>query len=121
MTRNKIAFFWVFLWPALWYVLIVYLFPSPPEAIGPALKASDAICLGIFGVFTATLTGFSGDLAADVEQKRYRKFRSLQISWVDSIWLSTCVWFVWLFAFGRMAYRGILYHPWCILDSDSAC
>lgn len=84
--RNKIAMFWDFVWPALWYLLSVHLIvvPGLPDSasseVVAAVKGTQVITFGIFGAITVTLVGFAGDLTEDIEEKRYRKFRSLPIA-----------------------------------------
>lgn len=84
--RDKIALFWNFVWPVLWYLLSVHLIIVPglpdgvPDEIVAAVKGTQVITFGIFGAITVTLIGFAGELTRDLESKRYRKFRSMPIS-----------------------------------------
>lgn len=82
MLRSKVGLFWSFAFPVIWYALTVYLnaIPGVPAAGQAVLKAILGISFGIFGAFTVTLVGFTGHLAADIDAKRYRKFRSLPIA-----------------------------------------
>ncbi|WP_276280913.1 ABC transporter permease [Halorussus caseinilyticus] len=84
--RNKVALFWNFVWPVLWYLLSVHLIVVPelpdgiPDDVVAAVKGTQVITFGIFGAITVTLVGFAGELTSDIEDKRYRKFRSLPIA-----------------------------------------
>src|SRR6056297_744223 len=84
--RSKVAMFWNFVWPALWYLLSVHLIVVPelpdevPDDVVAAVKGTQVITFGIFGAITVTLVGFGGELTRDIEDKRYRKFRSLPIA-----------------------------------------
>ena len=80
LSRSWIGLFWSFGFPVMWYLLTIYLGLAPTAAGPPGrLKAVLGISFGVFGAFTVTLVGFSGDLAVDIEAKRYRKFRSLPL------------------------------------------
>ncbi len=81
MLRSKVGVFWSFAFPVIWYGLTVYLnaIPTIPASEESTLKAILGISFGIFGAFTVTLVGFTGHLAVDIHEKRYRKFRSLPI------------------------------------------
>lgn len=82
MLRSKVGLFWSFAFPVIWYLLTVYLnaIPGVPADGRAVMKAVLGISFGIFGAFTVTLVGFTGHLAADIDLKRYRKFRSLPIA-----------------------------------------
>lgn len=81
-TRSKVALFWSFGFPAIWYLLTVHFsaIPGSTSIGGSAAKAVHGISFGIFGAFTVTLVGFSGALTTDLDAKRYRKFRSLPLA-----------------------------------------
>lgn len=88
LFRSKIALFWSIGWPVGWYFLTMALFIEVPEQV-PAdqvgtvmasIKASNAISFGIFGAFTVSLVTFANNFTDDLEEKRYRKLRSLPIS-----------------------------------------
>lgn len=85
LFRSKIALFWAIGWPTFWYGLTMSLFISeqPPEIMS-VIKATNAITFGMFGAFTVSLVTFSQNFSGDLEEKRYRKLRSLPISpWAD--------------------------------------
>lgn len=79
--RSKVALFWSFAFPVIWYFLTVHLnaIPGARAIDGPNMKAILGISFGIFGAFTVTLVGFTGSLTADIEAKRYRKYRTLPL------------------------------------------
>lgn len=80
--RDKLVLFWDFAWPLFWYFLTIYIMTAPwteAEAL-PYVKASVSVSMGIFGVITTTLTGFSISLGSDLDEGRYSKLRSLPIS-----------------------------------------
>lgn len=88
LFRDKTALFWSIGWPIGWYFLTMALFIEVPEQV-PAeqvdtvlasIKASNAISFGIFGAFTVSLVTFANNFTDDLEEKRYRKLRSLPIS-----------------------------------------
>jgi uncharacterized phage infection (PIP) family protein YhgE len=86
MTREKIAIFWAIVWPALWVVLVAFIF-IPPE-VGSGLtfvigitnydKGYENILLGAtlvdvlrnFTDFKVVLYNSSEDLLADLEKAR---------------------------------------------------
>lgn len=81
-TRSKVAVFWSFAFPVIWYLLTVHLNAVPggiPVDAGIA-KAVYGVSFGIFGAFTVTVVGFTGSLTADLHAKRYRKYRSLPVA-----------------------------------------
>lgn len=80
-SRDWIGGFWSFAFPVLWYLLTVHLgmVGGVAPSGGQVSKAVLGISFGVFGAFTVTLVGFTGQLATDLHTKRYRKFRSLPI------------------------------------------
>lgn len=80
LSRSWIGLFWTFGFPVMWYLLTVHLglTPGPGDRPG-SYRAMLGISFGVFGAFTVTLVGFSGDLSGDIAAKRYRKFRSLPL------------------------------------------
>ncbi|MFC6951308.1 ABC transporter permease [Halorubellus litoreus] len=87
LARSKVALFWAILWPVFWYFLTMVLFISEPQGVPEAelaavmadTKATNAISFGLFGAFTVTLVSFAQNFTADLEEKRYRKLRSLPV------------------------------------------
>lgn len=81
-TRSKVALFWSFGFPVIWYLLTVHFnaVPGPGPMTGSVAKAIHGISFGIFGALTVTLVGFTGGLTTDLDAKRYRKFRSLPLA-----------------------------------------
>lgn len=81
-SRSPAGLVFLVAWPAFWYLLVAHLLfgrTGPPAATATA-KAAFAVSFGLFGAFTVSLTGVVGSFTADVETKRYRKFRSLPVS-----------------------------------------
>lgn len=82
-TRSPLSMTFLVAWPAFWYLLVAHVFfPGPtgnPAAVAVA-KAAFAVSFGLFGAFTVSLTGVVGSFTADIQTKRYRKFRSLPVS-----------------------------------------
>lgn len=82
-TRSPLSLLLLVAWPGLWYLLVAHvLFGSPggdPHDVAVA-KAAFAVSFGLFGAFTVSLTGVVGSFTADIQTKRYRKFRSLPVS-----------------------------------------
>lgn len=81
LSRSWVGLFWTFGFPVMWYILTVHLGLLTPMATGAPgrFKAVLGISFGVFGAFTVALVGFTGDLAVDINAKRYRKFRSLPL------------------------------------------
>jgi ABC-2 type transport system permease protein len=70
-------------WPAGWYLLVSHLLFHPAGGgMGriAAAKAALAVSFGLFGALTVSLTGVVGAFTADIQAKRYRKFRSLAVA-----------------------------------------
>jgi ABC-2 type transport system permease protein len=85
MFREKATVIWGFGFPAFWYFLTSLMFlPSAENVGGPSalatIKGGAAVALGLFGVLTVTLVAFASGLATDLQEKRYRKLRSLPIA-----------------------------------------
>lgn len=74
--------FWSFAFPALWYFLTANMGVMPAVAAEHAsvTKAILGISFGVFGAFTVALVGVAGDLATDLDEQRYRTFRSRPIA-----------------------------------------
>lgn len=87
-TRSPASLAFLVAWPAGWYLLVSYLLFGLPgggaERLAAA-KAALAIGFGLFGALTVSLTGVVGAFTADVQTKRYRKFRSLPVSPVADV------------------------------------
>lgn len=81
LRRNKMIVFLTVAWPVLWYFLTIEFFVDLPPGtdLGP-LKAANGINYGLFGAFTVTVAVFAGAFARDLEENRYRKFRSMPIA-----------------------------------------
>jgi ABC-2 type transport system permease protein len=81
LFRSRVALFWAVGWPVFWYGLTMLFFI--PDISGEALdiaKSTNAINFGMFGAFTVALVTFSENVSSDLQEKRYRKFRSMPIS-----------------------------------------
>ncbi|PSP79006.1 ABC transporter permease [Halobacteriales archaeon QS_1_68_20] len=85
MFRSKIALFWAIAWPIFWYGLTMAVFIGDlPQDVMAIVKATNAINFGMFGALTVGLVTFAENISSDLEEKRYRKLRSLPISpWAD--------------------------------------
>ncbi|QKY20677.1 ABC transporter permease [Halolamina sp. CBA1230] len=83
LRRNGAVVFWSVAFPALFYLLTVYLLINtssmPAEAAG-IVKATNAISYGTFAALVVFLNTFSQSLVADVEGGRYAQFRALPVS-----------------------------------------
>ncbi|MFB6353656.1 MAG: ABC transporter permease [Halobacteriales archaeon] len=78
-TRSPIGLAFLVAWPAFWYLVVAHvLFGRAVGAVGVA-KAAFAVSFGLFGALTVSLAGAVGSFTADVQAKRYRKFRSMPI------------------------------------------
>jgi ABC-2 type transport system permease protein len=88
LFRSKVAFFWSIGWPVMWYALTLVFFIEVPESVPASeqaevmarIKATNAISFGLFGAFTVSLVTFAKNFGSDLNEKRYRKFRSLPIA-----------------------------------------
>lgn len=88
LFRSKVAFFWSVGWPVLWYALTLVFFIEVPDSIPASeqaelmgqIKAMNAISFGLFGAFTVSLVTFAQNFGSDLDEKRYRKLRSLPIA-----------------------------------------
>jgi ABC-2 type transport system permease protein len=82
LFRNKTVLFWSIGFPVGFYLLTVTVFVDtttiPADAL-PAVKAGTAVSYGIFGAIIACLNAFGQQLAIDLEDERYRLYRSLPI------------------------------------------
>ncbi len=82
LFRNKTVLFWSIGFPVGFYLLTVTVFIDtasiPAEAL-PYVKAATAVGYGIFGAIIACLNAFGQQLASDLEDDRYRLYRSLPI------------------------------------------
>lgn len=81
-SRSPAGLVFLVAWPAFWYLLVAHLLfgGTAAQAAVATAKAAFAVSFGLFGAFTVSLTGVVGSFTADVETKRYRKFRSLPVS-----------------------------------------
>lgn len=82
-TRSPLSLAFLVAWPAFWYLLVSHLLFRPPaggSARIAAAKAALAVSFGLFGALTVSLSGVVGAFTADVQAKRYRKFRSLAVA-----------------------------------------
>lgn len=80
-TRSPLSLAFLVAWPAFWYLLVAHVFfgqAADPRSVAVA-KAAFAVSFGLFGALTVSLTGVVGSFTADVQAKRYRKFRSLPV------------------------------------------
>ncbi|MXR20698.1 ABC transporter permease [Halobacterium bonnevillei] len=83
LRRNAVVVFWAVAFPALFYLLSVYLFidtSAMPDDVVPVVKATNAISYGTFAALFVFLNTFSQSLVADVEGGRYAQFRALPVS-----------------------------------------
>ncbi|SEW03884.1 ABC transporter permease [Halobacterium jilantaiense] len=83
LRRNGAVAFWAVAFPAMFYLLSVYLFidtSGMPAEVVSAVKATNAVSYGTFAALTVFLNTFSQSLVADVEDGRYRQFRALPVS-----------------------------------------
>ena len=83
LRRNGAVVFWAVAFPALFYLLTVFLMidtgEMPAETVG-LVKAINAVSYGTFAALVVFLNTFSQSLVADVEGGRYAQFRALPIS-----------------------------------------
>lgn len=83
LRRNGAVVFWAVAFPAMFYLLTVFLMIDtgelPAETVG-LLKAINAVSYGTFAALVVFLNTFSQSLVADVEDGRYAQFRALPIS-----------------------------------------
>jgi ABC-2 type transport system permease protein len=83
LFRSRAALFWALAWPTIFYLLVrVFMLGStgPRRASPSEMKALYAISLGMFGAFTVSFVLFARAFTNDLEQKRYRKIRSLPVA-----------------------------------------
>lgn len=83
LRRNGVVVFWAVAFPAMFYLLSVYLFidtDAMPADVVQVVKATNAISYGTFAALVVFLNTFSQSLVADVEDGRYAKFRALPVS-----------------------------------------
>lgn len=82
LRRNGAVLFWAVAFPALFYLLTVYLTidtsAMPAETVG-IVKAVNAVSYGTFAALVVFLNTFSQSLVADVEGGRYAQFRALPV------------------------------------------
>jgi len=82
LRRNGAVVFWAVAFPALFYLLTVYLFidttAMPAETVR-VVKAVNAVSYGTFAALVVFLNTFSQSLVADVESGRYGQFRALPV------------------------------------------
>ena len=83
LRRNGAVVFWAVAFPALFYLLTVFLMidtgSMSADALG-VLKATNAVSYGTFAALVVFLNTFSQSLVADVEGGRYAQFRALPVS-----------------------------------------
>ncbi len=81
-THNTMDLFFIFVWPIMWYFMIVYSLVGPfvPAEVLGYLKACMGFGLGIFGLMTACIIALSCSLVEDVEKERYEKFSTSPVS-----------------------------------------
>ena len=83
LRRNGAVVFWAVAFPALFYLLTVFLMidtgEMPAETVG-LVKAINAVSYGTFAALVVFLNTFSQSLVADVEGGRYAQFRALPVS-----------------------------------------
>ncbi|WP_336034505.1 ABC transporter permease [Halobacterium yunchengense] len=83
LRRNGAVVFWAVAFPAMFYLLSVYLFvdtSSMSAETAGVVKATNAVSYGTFAALTVFLNTFSQSLVADVEGGRYAQFRALPVS-----------------------------------------
>jgi ABC-2 type transport system permease protein len=83
LRRNGAVVFWAVAFPAMFYLLSVYLFidtSEMPADVVATVKATNAISYGTFAALTVFLNTFSQSLVSDVEDGRYAQFRALPVS-----------------------------------------
>lgn len=83
LFRNKAVLFWSVAFPVGFYLLTITVFVDTseiPGAILPYVKAGTAVGYGMFGAIVACLNAFGQQLAADLEDERYRLYRSLPLA-----------------------------------------
>jgi ABC-2 type transport system permease protein len=83
LRRNAVVVFWAVAFPAMFYLLSVYLFvdtDAMPADVVPVVKATNALSYGTFAALVVFLNTFSQSLVADVEDGRYAQFRALPVS-----------------------------------------
>lgn len=83
LRRNGAVVFWAVAFPALFYLLTVYLLIDTSamraETVG-LVKAINAVSYGTFAALVVFLNTFSQTLVADVEGGRYAQLRALPVS-----------------------------------------
>jgi ABC-2 type transport system permease protein len=83
LRRNGAVVFWAVAFPAMFYLLSVYLFidtSEMPADVVATVKATNAISYGTFAALIVFLNTFSQSLVSDVEDGRYAQFRALPVS-----------------------------------------
>jgi ABC-2 type transport system permease protein len=83
-SRNRTGLFFSFVFPILIYLQTTRfsapLFAQSSSTWSGAGKATMAVSLGLFGAFFVSVVVFVSPLSSDLEEKRYRKLRSLPIA-----------------------------------------
>jgi ABC-2 type transport system permease protein len=83
-SRNRTGLFFSFVFPILIYIQTTRfsapLFAQSSSTWSGAGKAMMAVSLGLFGAFFVSVVVFVSPLSDDLEEKRYRKLRSLPIA-----------------------------------------
>lgn len=83
LFRNRTVLFWSVAFPVGFYLLTITVFVDTstiPDAVLPYVKAGTAVSYGMFGAIIASLNAFGQQLAADIEDGRYRLYRSLPVA-----------------------------------------
>lgn len=83
LFRNRAVLFWSLVFPVGFYLLTITVFVDTteiPSTVLPYVKAATAVGYGMFGAIVACLNAFGQQLAADLDDGRYRLYRSLPIS-----------------------------------------
>lgn len=78
LSRSPMVLFLAVGWPLAWYFLSLWLF-LPADAAAYAIGGM-AIGYALFGAFTVTVAVFAGQFARDLQDGRYRKFRSMPVA-----------------------------------------
>lgn len=82
LRRNGAVVFWAIAFPAMFYLMTVYIFidtSTLSTEVASVVKATNAISYSAFAALIVFLNTFSQSLVADVEGGRYAQFRALPV------------------------------------------